>query len=152
MRSIGELTKFLAKMAERREREHEPTIYSQMLEAAEAKKIDALDPNFESLLQRSVTEFVETAFLDMIQDICAKYALMLLEVRNQKLSADTGSAVDIVKLEEMAADQAEKFKVIMDILKAALKDIDWEHIAVKIIAAGKEVRAATENDNPFSNN
>lgn len=152
MKQLGELTKFLAKMAERREQTCEPTIYSQMMETAAEKKIDTLDPDFEKTLRKSVTNFVEMAFVDMIQDICAKYALMLLEVRNQKIAADTGAEVDIAKLEKMAEEQAGKFKVVVDVIKHALPDVDWSHIAKKIIAAGREAGARKEAKTPFSDN
>lgn len=148
VKKVKNLTQFLTAMAVRNE-STENGLYQILMRHPMLKSIDALDPDLEEKIKSAITKFVSESFEELIQDICAQYALLLLEIKNQKDAHEiTGKPADIVALEKLGAEQAEKFKIVVDVVRHAMVDVDWEHIAERVIEAGKKKR----EKNPFSNN
>lgn len=148
MKKVKDLTQFLANLASRNE-STEHGLYQIIMNHPMLKALDALDPDIDEKIKFAITKFIAESFTELVQDICAQYALLLLEIKNQKDAHElTGKTVDIVSLEKMGAEQAEKFKILVDVVRHAILDVDWDYIAERVIAAGQKKRES----NPFSDN
>jgi hypothetical protein len=153
VKHVTELTRFLAKIASKNETT-ENGLYKVIQEHPLCQAVAALDPNADERAKAAITAFIAESFTTMIQDICSQYAIMLLEIKNQcDEFNDKGEAPDIVKLESMGSKSAETFKILVDVLKHAIEDVDWEYVAERIITAGQAARAGvTTEKSPFSDN
>lgn len=148
MKAVNELTKFLTELAMKNEAT-ENGLYKKILTHPIFKKVEALDEKIEESIRAALTQFVTDSFSELMQNICRQYAMLLLEIKTQKDAQENeGTEPDIIKLERMGLENAEKFKILVEILKHALLDIDFEHIAERVIVAGKKL----EKTSPFSDN
>lgn len=152
-KKVDVLTEFLGAMAEKAEKSGHG-IYDVIANNEELKKLRALDEDGDEKIRAAVKMFVSQSFNDMLTSICMQIALLLLEIKNQKDSFENdGTAPDIVKLESMGGDAAEKFKILTDVLKKSAASVDWDYVADRIINYGKSDKATKSDDaGPFSVN
>jgi len=155
-RAVNHITKFLADMAERNEHT-DKGLWACALEHPELQKLEALDEDHEKRITAAVKIFVAESFTELVQGIFAQLAILLLEIKNQKDAYELdGTEPDIVKLEQMGGVQAEKFKMLVEIVKQSVHDVDWDYVTQRIARAGKKASKLKEegrgDSNPFSAN
>lgn len=155
-KAVNHITKFLTEMAEQHELKGNG-LWATALEHPELQKLEALDADHEKKIRTAIKIFAAESFTDLVQGIFSQLAILLLEIKNQKDAKELdGTEPDIVKLEKMGGESAEKFKMLVDVVKHAVYDIDWDHVATRIVRAGKRADKMKEEGSggsgPFSAN
>lgn len=155
-KAVNHITKFLVEMAERHELRGNG-LWATTLDHPELQKIETLDVDHEKKIKTAIKIYAAEAFATFVHEIFAQLAILLIEIKNQKDSHDlVGAKPDIDKLEKMGAESAEKFKMLVDVIKQAIYDVDWDHVAGQIVKAGKKANSMKEEgtgeSGPFSVN
>lgn len=154
MDKVNAVTEFLTDLAEQTEKTA-GGLYAKIMASPLAEKFSALDPDkFDESAIGAIHDFISESFTSMLQDSCAQCALLLLEIKNQKDDYESeNKPIDIVELHTMAEEVASRMHMVFDILRKSVEDIDWQHMAERIYAAGKAAKEEQEKpENPFSAN
>lgn len=147
MLRVNEITQMVVARTTECEKETVPNIYEtftndRKLAAVIEKKIAGPEATFESVILSLVEKYAYETFDESLRDTVTAVGLLLLEIKNQHDAANLGVAPNIEKINEQAAGVAKKFELLTAVLKAAAEDVDWEHVAERIIEVGKEAYEA----------
>lgn len=156
MQRVNNITQFLAHVAERREKNSTPNIYETIVSNKQLELLKTINPNcdIDGSIQKAVTQFATESFTHLMERFATHQADLLIKIKDQ-LDAfkENGTPPDIVEIEKLGRECAEEFKLWTDILGAILADIDFEHIAERMIAVGKaayEERETAKNSFPLN--
>jgi hypothetical protein len=125
-------------MAEKNE-STENGLWAAAMQHPAIKKMEALDEESEEKIKTAIKLFCAESFTDFIQNIFSMYAILLLEIKNQKDAQEIDKIEpDMAKLEKMGAENADHFQMLVEIMRSVLKDVDWGYVAKKVTRAGKK--------------